>query len=50
MVTSDVEKNLGGTRAFRDRVPLCSLPAVCSCGTRVFKARVPQFSFGLDYS
>ena len=50
MVTSDVEKNLGGTRAFRDRVPPCSLPAVCSCGTRVFKTRVPQFSFGLDYS
>ena len=44
------KKNLGGTRACRDRVRPCSLPAVCSCGTRVFKTRVLQFSFGLDHS
>ena len=50
MVTSDVEKNPRGTRAFKDQVPPCSLLAVCSCGTQVFKTRVPQFSFGLDYS
>ena len=50
MVTSDMEKNPRGTRDFKDQVPPCSLLAVCSRGTQVFKTRVPQFSFGLDYS
>ena len=48
MVAFDVEKNPWETQVLNNPIPPFSLPTICTCGTRVFKTRVPPFSFRSD--